>query len=115
MQNRDGDYYDRTACGFPYSAICPPGALQIEFAFNAAGVGVTPIFWHRGSMKQLSIFDVIASGDTARIIRVVDEAFKAAAREASFRAHALGIDVSDGRVEEDRRGRSVKPGSHDVA
>jgi hypothetical protein len=54
-----------------------------------------------------NIFRIIESGDTARFIEVVDEAFKAAAREASFRAHALGIKVADGRAEEERRGRPV--------
>ena len=55
------------------------------------------------------IFEAIQRGDTEEIIRIVDEAFKAAAREASFRAHALGIEVADGRAQEERRGRSVKP------
>lgn len=59
--------------------------------------------------KRPHIFEVIERGDTQEFIRIVDEAFKAAAREASFRAHALGLEVADGRAEEERKGRPVRP------
>ena len=45
-----------------------------------------------------NIFEAIATGDVTRVIAIVDPAFKKAAREASERAHAKGIPVSDGRA-----------------
>ena len=62
-----------------------------------------------GMVRRPHIFEVIERGDAEEFIRIVDEAFKAAAREASFRAHALGIEVADGRAEEERTGRPVNP------
>lgn len=64
--------------------------------------------WHSGAMNRPDIFKVIESGDKAQIIEIIDDAFKAAAREASFRAHALGISVADGRVDAERRRKVVK-------
>lgn len=62
-----------------------------------------------GMARRPHIFEVIERGDADEFIRIVDAAFKAAAREASFRAHALGIEVADGRAVEERKGRPVKP------
>ena len=62
-----------------------------------------------GMAKRPHIFEVIERGDAEEFIRIVDEAFKTAAREASFRAHALGTQVADGRAEEERKGRPVRP------
>lgn len=59
--------------------------------------------------EQPNIFQLIESGDFDRFLEVVDKAFKAAAREASMHAHSLGIQVADGRAEEDRRPRPVRP------
>lgn len=60
-----------------------------------------------------NIFEIMQSGDKELFIKVVDEAFKAAAREASCRSHALGLEVADGRVEEERLGQPVRPVSDD--
>jgi hypothetical protein len=49
----------------------------------------------------LDIFDVVTTMDAARIIEAVDPVFKAAAQEASARAHALGSEVADERADED--------------
>jgi hypothetical protein len=57
--------------------------------------------------ERPNIFEVIRSGDAELFIKVVDEAFKEAAREASWRSHALGINVADGRAEEERRPKPV--------
>jgi hypothetical protein len=59
--------------------------------------------------KPENIFEIIAKRDAQAFIEVVDEAFKSAAREASLRAHQKGIKVADGRAEEDRRPKPVKP------
>jgi hypothetical protein len=60
--------------------------------------------------EPLSLNDeMIATKDRRRLIETVDQAFKSAAREASFRAHRKGIKVADGRAEEDRRPKPVKP------
>lgn len=67
--------------------------------------------------RQPNILEVIESGDFDLFIEVVDKAFKEAAREASARAHALGIDVADGRAAEERRRKPVRPltkGADDV-
>lgn len=48
-----------------------------------------------------NIFEAIESGDAGRIIAVVDPMFKKAAREASARAHAEGIEVCDGRARDE--------------
>jgi hypothetical protein len=42
--------------------------------------------------------EAIKSGDARRIIAVIDPMFKKAAREASARAHAEGVEVCDGRA-----------------
>ena len=55
-----------------------------------------------------SLLDIIEAKDRRAFIEVIDEAFKAAARAASSRSHALGLDVADGRVEEERRGTPVQ-------
>ena len=52
--------------------------------------------------RRPPIFEAIERRDTNQIIEIVDRAFKQAAREASFRAHAAGIEVTDGRAEEER-------------
>jgi hypothetical protein len=56
-----------------------------------------------------NIFEVIESGDFDLLIEVIDEAFKEAAREASARSHALGLEVADGRAAEDRRRKPITP------
>jgi hypothetical protein len=48
-----------------------------------------------------NIFEAIESGDARRIIAVVDPMFKKAAREASARAHAEGVEVCDGRARDE--------------
>ena len=53
--------------------------------------------------SQPNIFKVISSGDFDLFVEVVDKAFKEATREASARSHALGLEVADGHVAEDRR------------
>lgn len=45
-----------------------------------------------------NIFEAIESGDAARIIAIVDPTFKKAARDASARARAKGVQVRDGRA-----------------
>lgn len=49
----------------------------------------------------MDIFDLVTTKDAARIMEAVDPVFKAAAQEASARAHALGSDVADERADED--------------
>ena len=46
----------------------------------------------------MNIFEAIETGDITAVIAVVDPALKEAAREASERAHAKGLEVADGRV-----------------
>ena len=48
-----------------------------------------------------NIFEAIESGDARRIIAVVDPMFKKAARKASARAHAEGVEVCDGRARDE--------------
>ncbi len=48
--------------------------------------------------RSENIFEAIESGDARRIIAVVDPMFKKAAREASARAHAEGVEVCDRRA-----------------
>lgn len=57
--------------------------------------------------RRHTIFDAIESRDAARFIEILDKAFKQATREASFRSHALGLNVADGRAEEDRQPKPV--------
>jgi hypothetical protein len=58
-------------------------------------------------LDRPNIFHVIASRDLELFIKIVDEAFKEAAREASCRSHAMGLKVADGRVDEERRPKPV--------
>lgn len=52
-------------------------------------------------MASENIFEAIESGEARRIIAVVDPLFKKAARKASRRAHAAGIEVCDGRARDE--------------
>ena len=57
--------------------------------------------------KPENIFEAIESGDARRIIAVVDPMFKKAAREASARAHAEGVEVCDGRARDEATPKPV--------
>ena len=64
---------------------------------------------HVASRKEaaMNIFEAVATRDARTIIAIVDPAFKEAAREASQRAHALGIEVADGRADEEREPKKI--------
>jgi hypothetical protein len=58
--------------------------------------------------KSPNIFELIEKREFETFVEVVDKAFKEAAREASKRAHAMGLEVADGRAAEDRRRKPIK-------
>lgn len=56
-----------------------------------------------------NILEIIEKRDSCLFIEVLDKGFKKAAREASARSHALGLEVADGRAAEDRVPKPVRP------
>lgn len=59
--------------------------------------------------RRPNIIETIAKGDPELFLQTLDEGFKAAAREASWHSHSMGLEVVDGRAEEDRQPKPVTP------